>query len=121
MLLCMYIYAYISVLWLAFSLILYHHGVVSYNTEKVSEQLHSHFRVVEKPVLDVIVACDWLQSVSPKVDWVKYGVTLNNGFAAAGVPVYHSVKIELYSFKVFMYLLHPTKLQTIGYISLVSF
>ena len=32
-----------------------------------------------------------------------------NGFVAAGIPVYHNVKVELYSIKVLMNLLSSSK------------
>ena len=87
------------------------YGVISYDANKVSEWLHSQFRVVEKLHQDVIVGFDWFQSINPKVDRVNYRVTLKNGFVATGVPVYCNIKIELYSLKMLMHLLHINKLE----------
>ena len=90
--------------------------VILCNAKEVSAQMNSQFRVVEKMHQDVTLSFDWLQSINYKVDWVNYGVTLENGFAAAGVPVHHNVKDELYSFKVPMHLLHANKLSSSWFI-----
>ena len=89
------------------------YGIILYSANKVSEQLHSHFRVVKKLHQDVILGFDWLQNINPKVNWVNYGITLKYGFAAAGVLIYSIIKVELYSFKVFIYLLLANKLANI--------
>ena len=57
----------------------------------------------------MIVGFDWLQKVNLQVDWVNYGVTLKNGFAAAAVPVHCTVKVELCSFKALIHLLRANK------------
>ena len=85
------------------------YGIILQDAKQVSEWLNSRFRVVEKLHQDVILGFDWLQKVNPQVDWVNYGVTLKNGFVAAGVPVYRTVKVELCSFKALMHLLCANK------------
>ena len=40
------------------------YGVIVYNVSKVSERLHSWFRVIEKLHQDVILGFDWLKSVN---------------------------------------------------------
>ena len=57
----------------------------------------------------MILGFDWLQSLNQLVDWVNYGVTLKNGFLAAGVPVHHTVKVELCSFKALMHFFYANK------------
>ena len=70
---------------------------------------NSRFRVVEKLYQDKILGFNWLQSLNPQADWVNFGVTLKNGFGAAGIPVYCTVKLNLCSFKVLMHLFHANK------------
>ena len=65
--------------------------------------------VVEKLHQDVILGFDWLQNVDQQVNWVDYGVTLKNGFDAAGVPIHYSIKVELCSLKELVYFLHAKK------------
>ena len=85
------------------------YGIIFQDTKKASEWQNSWFRVVEKLHQDMILGFDWLQKVNPQVNWVNYGVALKNGFVAAGVPVHHTVKVKLCSFKALMHLLHANK------------
>ena len=85
------------------------YGIILQDAKQVIERLNSQFRVVEKLHQDVILGFNWLQKVNPQVDWVNYSVTLKNGFVAAGVPVYRTVKVELCSFKALMHFLHTNK------------
>ena len=84
--------------------------VISYDANKVSKQLNSWFRAIEKLHQGVILVFDWFQSINPKANWVNYGVTLKNGFVAAGVPIHRNIKVKFYSFKEIMYLLLGNKL-----------
>ena len=85
------------------------YGIILQDDKQVGEQLNSRFRVLEKLHQDVILGSDWLQKVKPQVDWVNYGVTLINGFVAADVSVYRTVKVDLCSFKALMHFLHANK------------
>ena len=76
--------------------------IVAQDASKVSEQLNSEFRVVEKLHQDVILGFNWFQSVKPQVDQTSYGVTLKNGFIAAGFSIHYNVKVELCSFKLLL-------------------
>ena len=87
------------------------YGIKLQDAIKVCEWLHSQFRVVEKLHHDVILGFDWLQSVNPQVDWVHNGFTLKNGFVAAGIPVYCTVKVDQHSFQVLMHLLNANRLE----------
>ena len=83
--------------------------IISQNAKQIGEQLNSWFKVVEKLHQDVILGFDWLQSVNQQVNWVNCSITLKNGFVAAGVLIHHNIKIELFSFKVLIYLLQANK------------
>ena len=83
---------------------------IQYNANKVSEWLHSLFRVVTKQHQDIILCFNWLQSANPKVDCVNYSVALNNRFIAADIPIHHNIKVELCSFQVVLHLLYTNKL-----------
>ena len=85
-------------------------GIILQDANKVSEKLNSQIRVVNKLEQDMILGCDWFQSVNSQADWFSYGVTFQNGFAAAGIPVHCTVKVKLYSFKALMHLIHTNKI-----------
>ena len=52
----------------------------------------------------MILGFDWLQSVNLQVKWTIYGATLKIVYSA-DVPVQQNIKVELYSFKVLLYLM----------------
>ena len=85
------------------------YGIVPQDTKQVCEWLNSRFRVVDKLHQDVILGFDWFQSVNLQVAQLNYGVTLKNGFVAAGVPVHCNVKVKLCSFKALLHYFHANK------------
>ena len=44
------------------------YGVISYDTNQVSERMHFQFRDIEQLHQDMILGFDWLQSVKPYAD-----------------------------------------------------
>ena len=79
---------------------------------------HSRLKIVEKLHHGIILGFDWFQSINLKVDWVNYGFTFKNGFIAAGVPVHCNVKVELYSFKALINILHANRLKNSWFTSI---